>query len=201
MADDVVSPASSLFEALAESSPDAIVTIDSACTILSANSALRRIFGHDPEAIIGQSLLVLIPERLHERHLEGMARYLASGRKRLDWTGTRLPGLRKDGTEIPIEVSFGEFVDSNGRRLFSGFIRDVSDQLESQRRLALAHEDLSLHAQILAAVEQAIVSTDATGTVLTWNRHAQELYGWTEAQAVGKKLRDLLDPAYEFVDE
>ena len=201
MADEVVSPASSLFEALAESAPDAIVTIDEAGTVLSANSAVRRIFGYEPSGLLGQPLAMLIPERLRNRHFEGLARYLATGRKRLDWTGTRLSGLRSDGTEVPIEVSFGEFVDPSGRRLFSGFIRDVSEQLESQRRLALAHEDLNLHAQILAAVEQAIISTDTSGTVLTWNRHAETLYGWTAEQAVGKKLRDLLDPAYEFGDE
>ena len=202
MADDVVLPPTSLFEALAESAPDAILTVDSSSTILSANSAVRRIFGREPADLIGQSLLVLIPERLHKRHLEGMTRYVATGTKRLKWTGgTRLSGLRADGTEIPIEVSFGEFVDARGQRLFSGFIRDVSEQVESQRRLDIARADLNLHAQMLAAVEQAIISTDPSGTVLTWNRHAETVYGWTEAQALGKKLRELLDPASEFVND
>jgi two-component system cell cycle sensor histidine kinase/response regulator CckA len=201
MADDVVTPASSLFEALAESAPDAIITIDGNSTILSANAAVRRIFQYEPDELLGRPLTTLMPERLRHQHEGGLARYLKSGVKRIPWTGTRLTGLRKDGTDIPIEVSFGEFVDESGRRVFSGFIRDISEQLRQQGALDLAREDLQLQNQLFAAVEQAVISTAPDGVVLTWNRFAEQVYGWKAAEAIGRNLGDLLDPVREFEDE
>jgi PAS domain S-box-containing protein len=144
MADDDVPPARSLFEALAESAPDAILTIDTDSTILSANRAVLRIFGFSPEELVGRPLTLLMPDRLREQHRVGLARYLASGAKRIPWSGTRLTGLTRDRREIPIEISFGEFIDPGGRRVFSGFVRDVSDRVRLEEQL--------LHAQKMDAI-------------------------------------------------
>lgn len=130
------------FEALAQSAPDAIFTIDEASTILFANSASERVFGYAPGELIGRRLTDVIPERLRATHEAGLARYLKSGRRNIPWTGVELPGLRKDGSEIPLEISFGELVTDDGRRIFSGFMRDVSEralhrqELESARAIA-----------------------------------------------------------------
>lgn len=124
---------SASFEALAESATDAIVIVDEASTILYANAAVERIFGHAPDGLIGGPLAALIPERMREAHTRGFARYVRTGERRIPWTGVSLPGLRADGTEVPLEISFGDFVDEEGKRRFSGFMRDVSER-ERQRR-------------------------------------------------------------------
>jgi PAS domain S-box-containing protein len=130
-------------EALTESAPDAILTIDEASTIISANPATERIFGYTPEEIVGRSLTALIPERFRAAHSAGVAHYLRTGRRNIPWTGFQLPGLTKGGREIPLEISFGEFIDENGRHLFSGFVRDVSDRVRQQE--ALAEREKELH--------------------------------------------------------
>jgi PAS domain S-box-containing protein len=127
------------FEALAESAPDAILSIDEASTIRFANAAVERVFGYVPDEIVGRPLHVLIPERLRAAHDRGFQRYLSSGTKSRAWTGIMLSGLKKDGTEVPIEISFGEFVDEGGTRAFSGFIRDISDRVRAARELETAH--------------------------------------------------------------
>ena len=119
------------YRVLAETAPDAIVTIDAAGVILTVNPATEHIFGWTPEALIGQPLTVLMPEEMRPRHAAGMDRYLRSGKRNLDWRSVALPGLKKDGTEFPMEVSFGEFNDGD-RRVFSGFMRDVSDRAAQQ---------------------------------------------------------------------
>lgn len=129
------------FEALAESAPDAIVTIDDRSTILSANPATERIFGYPPGELVGRPLSVLIPERLRAAHDAGVARYLRTGRRNIPWTGVQLPGLARDGREIPVEISFGEFLDADGRRVFSGFIRDVSDRVRAEREVQEARAE------------------------------------------------------------
>jgi len=126
------------FEALARSAPDAILTIDADSIILSANPAVERIFGYTPEELIGGSLHRLIPERLQRSHDAGVAHYLATGRRNVVWTGLLLPAVSKDGSEIPVEISFGEFIEPGGRHVFSGFVRDVSERVRYERDLEAA---------------------------------------------------------------
>ena len=126
------------FEALARSAPDAILTIDAESIVLSANPAVERIFGYEPEDLIGRSLHVLIPERMRHSHDTGVEHYLATGKRNVPWTGLLLPAVRKDGSEIPVEISFGEFIEPNGRRVFSGFVRDVSERVRYERDLEAA---------------------------------------------------------------
>jgi PAS domain S-box-containing protein len=143
------------FAALAESAPDAILTIDAQSTILSANPATERIFGWSPDELVGRPLTVLIPERYRPQHAAGVARYLRTGRRNISWTGIPLPGLTKDGREIPLEISFGEFVDDRGRHVFSGFVRDVSERLRYQREIEAAR----------AAAEQALRDVARLGRI------------------------------------
>ena len=194
---DVGIVSSSVFEALAESAPDVIVTIDGHSTILTANAAVERVFGYTPEELIGRRLTTLMPERLRERHDAGLARYRSTGRKGIPWTGVELTGLRKDGSEVPIEISFGEFTDGGGRSIFSGFIRDISERIEQQRRLQAALAELRFQQHQLASVEQAIVATDPSGRVLSWNTHAERLYGLSAAEAIGRTVAELLQPMNE----
>ena len=110
------------YRVLAETAPDAIVTIDETGVILTVNPATEQIFGWPPDALVGQSLTMLMPPGMRAAHAAGMARYLSTNTRKLDWRSVSLPGLKKDGTEFPIEVSFGEFHDGD-RRIFSGFMR------------------------------------------------------------------------------
>lgn len=128
----------SRFEALAESAPDAILTIDEESTILSANPAVERIFGYMPDELVGRRLTALIPERLRASHEAGIARYLRTGQRNIPWTGVQLPALTKDGREIPVEISFGQFNDDSDRRVFSGFVRDVSERVRYEQELQAA---------------------------------------------------------------
>jgi PAS domain S-box-containing protein len=128
------------FRALAEADPDGIVIIDDASTILSTNPALGRIFGYEPEELVDRSLLTLIPERLREDHLRGTSRYLATGERRIPWKGVQLPGLRRDGTEVPLEINFGEYT-ANGKHVFAGFIRDITERKAGEEALRQAKEE------------------------------------------------------------
>lgn len=126
------------FEALAGSAPDGIITIDHRSTILSANPAVERIFGWSPAELVGRPLATLMPERFREAHDAGIARFLATGTRHIPWTGVALPGLTKDGREIPLEISFGLYHDEEGQPVFSGFLRDISARERELRALAQA---------------------------------------------------------------
>ena len=116
-----------------ETSADAIVTIDEDSRILFANPATVRIFGHAAADLPGMPLTDLMPDFLRARHSAAISRYLETNTRTMAWHAIELAGLRADGTEFPVEVSFAEF-PIDGRRTFTGTIRDISErkQLESQ---------------------------------------------------------------------
>ena len=154
----------SRFEALAESAPDAILTIDEDSIIQFANSAVERIFGYAPHELTGQPLHVLIPERMRSAHDRGLARYLKSGRKNIPWTGVSLPGLTKDGREIPLQISFGEFVDEVGNRAFSGFVRDITEQVKAREELEKAKAEAEAALRELKRLSSVVDVALAQGT-------------------------------------
>ncbi|NHN49762.1 PAS domain S-box protein [Halostella sp. JP-L12] len=126
-------------QALADAASDAIVTIDANSEIRYVNPAVEEVFGYAPEELIGESLSLLMSDEMAERHREGMDRYLRSGERALNWDYLELPGRRRDGSTIELGVSFSEF-RYDGDRLFTGIIRDVTEQVEHQRELAAVAE-------------------------------------------------------------
>lgn len=128
-----------LSRVIAETASDAILTIDDHSTVLFANPATEKVFGYPVEQIVGQSLTMLMPEYLRHVHRAALERYVATGQRHLSWAAISLPGLHKDGREIPLELSFGEFME-NGRRLFTGIVRDVTERRRLERRLTLQVE-------------------------------------------------------------
>ncbi len=120
------------FRALAETAQDAIITIDEDSTLLFVSQSTERIFGYAPEELLGKPLTMLMPEYLRHLHQAGIKRYAETGQKHIDWAAIELPGLHKDGREIPLEISFSEFI-SQGKRRFSGIARDTSDRKRAAR--------------------------------------------------------------------
>jgi PAS domain S-box-containing protein len=145
---------------LAESAPDPIVTIDESSTILYANASAQRVFGYTVDELVGSSLLLLMPETMKALHTNGIARYVATGERRASWQGFRVPIRTKSGVEIPVEISFGEF-EWNGARLFSGFLRDISERVASDSALAAANEQLSEQAaELEQQFEEALLLSE-----------------------------------------
>ncbi len=126
-----------------ETANDAIVSMDDTGTILSANPATARIFGYNPAELVGRPLTVLMPESMREPHDRGFRRYLATGRRNINWQGTELTARRKNGQEFPVEISFGELT-RDGHKAFIGFIRDISERKQAEGKIRASERNLSL---------------------------------------------------------
>ena len=122
------------YRLLWETSPDAVILMDTESRIDFVNPAVKEVFGYLPEEVIGLNLSILQPDHLRGRHHAGINRYLQTGIKKLDWRATETVGRRKDGAEIPIEVSFSDMV-LNGERRFVGFIRDITERKRAEKEL------------------------------------------------------------------
>ncbi len=159
--------AGELYRVLAESASDAIVTIDGESIVLSINPAGEALFGYSAAELLGTSLTRLMPTRHHAGHRVGMTHYLKTGKRRIAWKGVRLSVLTKAGDEIPVEISFGEFV-SAGRHIFSAVMRDVSDRVTAEATLAANAEQLQGQA---VELERQVEEAQAGGEEL---EHANE---------------------------
>ena len=132
------------YRVVVESASDAIISMDDNGTIQFTNPATERIFGHKSQDLIGKPLTILMPESLREAHEHGFNRYLTTGERHLNWQGTELTGVRKNGQKFPVEVSFGELT-KDGRRLFTGLVRDISERKraeEAQEALQMTQIEL-----------------------------------------------------------
>lgn len=127
------------FRLIAETASDAIITIDKESTILYANPATEQIFGYTANELLGQKLTMLMPERFRERHLTGLKHYLETGKRTKEWRSIEYPGLHKSGTEIPLEISYSEFIRA-GERIFMGILRDITDRKRAQDDLRESEE-------------------------------------------------------------
>ncbi len=134
------------YRVVAESANDAIITIDEESKILFANPATQKIFGYSPAEMLGRSLTMLMPAALRDRHQFSFKRYIDTGEKHLSWQSIELPGLHKMGMEIPVEISFGEVVE-DGKHIFTGVIRDISDRKRAQEALRKAYDELETRVQ------------------------------------------------------
>lgn len=130
----------SRFRTLAETASDAIITIEEDSTIVFVNNAVQRVFGYAPDEVIGKKLTMLMPTRMRDGHDSGLARYVRSSTRNIEWNGVTLPGLKKDGTEIPLELSFGEF-ERAGKRYFTGIARDITERLKAEEEIRTAREE------------------------------------------------------------
>jgi PAS domain S-box-containing protein len=122
-------------QAISDNVIDGIVTIDEQGIIQTVNAATTRMFGHDAENMVGRNVDMLIPEDYRAPHRDQMARYLAGAPAHIIGKGTRaLEGLRKDGSVFPLDVGITE-LSFEGRRLFVGILRDVTEERAAEQRL------------------------------------------------------------------
>jgi hypothetical protein len=111
--------------------------------------------------MIGQPLTMLRPEFMRQLHSAGFRSYLGTQLCHMDWQGAQVTGLRKNGEEFPIELSFGN-VPRSGRHIFTGFIRDATERKQAEEILA-AH---ARHAGLRRDVSLAFASVDTLKVVL-----------------------------------
>src|ERR1700730_15913020 len=160
------------YRLVVETAPDAVISIDESGAILFANPATARIFGYDPTELIGKPLTVLMPEFLRKLHEKGFGRYLATGQRHINWQGTELTALRKNGQEFPVEISFGE-LSRDGHKVITGFIRDISERKQAQQALQMTQMELR---ELTETIPQMLWSAEEDGTLNYCN---QRTLGYT----------------------
>lgn len=150
-AEDELKRSEARYRVVIETASDAVVSIDESGTIILANPATNRMFGYRQEELIGKKLTVLMPQAMRGLFESSFQRFLEAGGTNLNWQGAEVTGLQANGEEFPAEVSFAE-ITSSGRRVFTGFIRNISEKKLAEETMRLSERNLSLTINTMPAL-------------------------------------------------
>jgi PAS domain S-box-containing protein len=129
------------FRDLLESMPDAIVVVNQAGRIVLANRQLETVFGYAPGELRGKPVEALLPHGSRSAHVGHRARYMMQPRTRSMGANLELRGLRRDGTDFPVEISLSPLQTDEGTLVMSA-VRDISERKQIQRALSDKNAEL-----------------------------------------------------------
>jgi len=172
-------------------SPDALVIVDHAGTIVMVNEQAAALFGYSREELREQRLEMLLPESLRAVHTAHRKHYFAAPRTRAMGAGLQLFGRHKDDTEFPVDISLRPVL-LDAEPLVIGAIRDMSEQRRVERERMQQAEQIRLQAGLIDLAHDAILIHDSVSRVMFWNKGAEELYGWSSQEALGRITHSLL---------
>ena len=170
---------------IVEAAMDPIITVDEEQTILVFNAAAEKVFAWPRDAVIGQPLNKLIPERFRDRHKSHIERFKTTGVTSRRMGGqTVLTGLRANGEELFIEASISQHKEDS-KKLLTVILRDISERVRDEMRLAQSEDRLR---GILDSAMDAIVTIDADQHIVFFNTAAEAMFGCLQGDAVGAPL-------------
>jgi PAS domain S-box-containing protein len=183
---DTLQKSEERFRSLIEASYDAIVIANCQGEILSVNRAAEKMFGYREKELEGKSLATLMPERYQERHFVGMKNFVATGVSHYLGKMFAFEGLRKDGSEFPLELNISSWV-SAGEVNFGGVIRDVTE------RACLEKETINAQQRFKTLVDSmdglVYVADFETHELLFVNRYGREIWGEIAGQICWQVLQ------------
>jgi len=176
------------YRIVAETASDAVIKIDENSKILFVNTAVERIFGFTVEEMLGQTLTMIMPEDMRERHLFGVRRYLETGVRNLSWESIEIPALHADGHIFPMEISFGEY-NNGDKRFFIGIARDISERKQTEEKIRESEERFSK--AFSASPLVLAISSLETGELIEVNETFVNATGFSRDEAIGKTTLEL----------
>jgi PAS domain S-box-containing protein len=144
---------------------DAVVASDEADHIQYANRAALELLGWTSDGLLGQPLTVMMPERMHEAHRAGFARYMRTRQPKIMGQAVRVPAVRRDGTGLEIELTLSAFPQADGGVLVVASMRDLRQRLELEAQLVSQRRLLAQH-NLMGVLVQSAGPADALPRVL-----------------------------------
>jgi diguanylate cyclase (GGDEF)-like protein/PAS domain S-box-containing protein len=172
---------------LLDASPDAVLLVERAGTIVALNRRAETLFGTKARRLRGKPVEVLLPERFRTAHASARAAYTVAPTVRAMSARSGLMGLRADGSEFPVEVSLTPVLGSA-----EGLVMAVVHDVGARARIEAALSGTGKATKALDAIPDAVFTVDAAGNLDFLNRSAEELTGQRLASVRGQSLEQVL---------
>jgi PAS domain S-box-containing protein len=170
------------FQAIAENSPDAIIITGSNGIITYCNRATEKMFACGQEELVGQHSSTLLAPHVREREATNRAAYLRAGEGGIVCSTFESIGLRKDGTEFPIEFPFFSW-KTDDELFYTAIIRDISERKRAENETRQSRDYLET---IFQVSPDAILVGNAAGSFVMANQSVYDVYGYRPEELVGK---------------
>ena len=180
------------WRSIIRSAVDAIVLIDDRGRIEAFNPAAERLFGYSEAEVVGRNLSLLMPDPYRGEHDDDLARDAATGDGKIIGVGRQVTGQRRDGTTFPVQLSVGE-AEVDGKKKFTGIIHDLSARVNLEDRLRASE---ARWRSILESAVDAIIVIDAHGCIEWFNAAAERMFGFSEAEMIGRNVNILMPSPY-----
>jgi PAS domain S-box-containing protein len=176
------------FRLVVESAPCGMLMINREGRIVLVNAQTEKLFGYGRAELLGQPVELLVPDRFRSEHATHCARFFANPTTMVMGVWREVCGRHRDGSEIPLEIRLSPIEIVEGLFVLSA-IADISERKR-------AEETRSRLAAIVESSEDAILSEDLDGIILTWNQGAKRMYGYSAAEVVGRPVSLLVPPEH-----
>ena len=190
-AETALSESENRFQSVAQSAIDAIVLADGLGHIIFWNKAAERMFLYSEREALGQSLTAIMPARYRVAHERGLAAFRSTGNSRLMGRSIELQGLRKDGVEIPIELSLGTWRIGDDT-YYCGIIREITERKRMEQAQAEQARLSTLQELILNSAGDGIYGIDAQGRTTFVNPAGARMLGWSKEELIGRPMHSML---------
>jgi len=175
------------FRGLLESVPDAIVMVNNTGRIVFLNTQALEMFAYEREALIGQPIETLLPDRFKTGHIQHRTRYLSGPRTRAMGAGLALYGLRGDGTEFPVEVSLSPLETEEGVLVMAA-ARDITDRMRAEAKFR----------GLLESAPDAMIIVNPAGRIVLTNAQTVQLFGYKREELENQLVEILLPERFNF---
>ncbi|MBA6326589.1 CHASE domain-containing protein, partial [Colwellia sp. MB02u-6] len=175
---------------------DAVITIDDKGCIESFNLSAIKIFGYQPEEVIGKNVKILMPQPYQAEHDSYLNRFLQERTPHVIGIGREVVGLRKDGSEFPMELAVKESLLTD-RRIFTGVVRDISERKHIENELLLSkQESEAIFDSNIVRVIDALSRGDLTQKIILGNKQETDRH-----RAISENLNTMVDQLNRFSEE
>lgn len=169
------------FQIAFDASPTAMLMVDRRGTIVLANAEAERLFGYTRSELVGGALLRLVPERFRSGHPGFRQAFFAEPSSRAMGAGRDLFAVRKDGTEVPVEIGLNPIETDEGSFVRSSIV-DISERKQAAARFRIAVE----------ASPSGVVMVDAQGAIVLANAETARMFGYAESELIGLSVDELV---------
>ncbi len=175
------------FRLVVEASPSGMLMVDELGAILMVNQQIEQLFGYERTELIGQSVEMLVPQRMRSHHAGDRAEFIAHSESRAMGKGRDLYGLRKGGTEFPLEIGLNPIQTPGGRRVLASVV-DISERKRTEQKLQKERDFIDA---VLETAGALVVVLDREGRILRFNRACEQTTGYSSEEVMGRYVWDL----------